>query len=40
MFVSSGDQGQENTGRRRRDGRIQVHLNEIVNESVEYKTEP
>lgn len=40
MFVSSGDQGQENTGRRRGDGKIQVYLNEGVNQSAEYKTEP
>lgn len=33
-------QGQKNTGRRRGDGKIQVHLNERVNQSAEYKTEP
>lgn len=26
--------------KKKKDGRIQVHLTEIVNESVEYKTEP
>lgn len=39
MLVTSWDKGQENTGKRGGAGRMQVHLNVIVNESVDYEIE-